>query len=139
MIVADIMTEGPLTVGETTSLGDAMLTMSDNDIRHLPVVRGSDVVGMLSDRDIGKLGVSMMGQIEGFEQVRAKLSEPVSKLMTGGVVTVDQDSDVSEAVDLMLDQKLGALCVVESGTSSLVGILSYVDVLKAARDALDDA
>lgn len=137
MIVADIMTEGPTTVTETTSIGDAMGVMSDEGVRHLPVVRGSDVVGMLSDRDVGKLGVSLFSDVEGYEQMKAKIAQPVSIMMTGGVVTVDQDSDVSEAVDLMLDEKLGALCVVESGTSSLVGIVSYVDVLKAARDALD--
>ncbi len=138
MIVADIMTEGPTTVTETTSIGDAMGVMSDEGVRHLPVVRGSDVVGMLSDRDVGKLGVSLFSDVEGLEQMKAKVAQPVSIMMTGGVVTVDQDSDVSEAVDLMLDEKLGALCVVESGTSSLVGIVSYVDVLKAARDALDN-
>ncbi|MDD9934189.1 MAG: CBS domain-containing protein [Myxococcales bacterium] len=135
--MADIMTEGPTTVTETTSIGDAMGVMSDEGVRHLPVVRGSDVVGMLSDRDVGKLGVSLFSDVEGYEQMKAKIAQPVSIMMTGGVVTVDQDSDVSEAVDLMLDEKLGALCVVESGTSSLVGIVSYVDVLKAARDALD--
>jgi acetoin utilization protein AcuB len=139
MIIADIMTEDPLTVTETTTLGDAMAVMSGRGIRHLPVVRGSDVVGVISDRDIGKLGLSSFSDVEGYEQLRARLAEPVTLMMTGGVVTVDQDSAVSEGVDLMLDEKVGAVCVVESGTSQLVGILSYVDVLRAARDILDQA
>lgn len=137
MIVQDIMTPDPTTVSETTSIGDAMSVLSESNIRHLPVTRGGDVVGILSDRDVAALGYRLANDVEAIESLRTRLSQPVSVLMTGGVVTVDQDSDVSEVVELLLEEKLSAVPVVESGTTSLVGIVSYIDVLRVAGEALD--
>lgn len=139
MIVEDIMTGNPMTVTETTTIAEAMNTMAEQGIRHLPVVRGEDVVGILSDRDFSSLGVALVNDVESYEQLRARLGQAVSALMSGGVVTADQDSDVTDVVDLMLDEKLAALPVVESGTQRLVGIVSYVDVLKAARELFENA
>ncbi|MDD9939822.1 MAG: CBS domain-containing protein [Myxococcales bacterium] len=141
MIVEEIMTEGPITVTETTSIGDAMSTMAEQGVRHLPVVRGErseDVIGILSDRDFSNLGLSLVNDVESYDQLRARLTEPVSVLMTADPVTIDQDASVAEVIDMMTDDKLSAIPVVESGTQRLVGIVSYVDVLKAARDRLDD-
>ncbi|MDH5671464.1 MAG: CBS domain-containing protein [Myxococcales bacterium] len=137
MIADDIMTRDPITVTEKVSIGEAMTTMSEQGIRHLPVVRGEDVVGILSDRDISGLGLSMVNDVESYDQLRARMSQPVTALMTGGVVTIDQDSTVSEVVELMLEEKLSAIPVVESGTQQLVGIVSYVDVLQAAQSLFD--
>ncbi|MDD9966865.1 MAG: CBS domain-containing protein [Myxococcales bacterium] len=141
MIVEEIMTEGPITVTETTTIGDAMSTMAEQGVRHLPVVRGErseDVIGILSDRDFSNLGLSLVNDVESYDQLRARLTEPVSVLMTADPVTIDQDASVAEVIDMMTDDKLSAIPVVESGTQRLVGIVSYVDVLKAARDRLDD-
>lgn len=140
MIAQELMTENPMTITETASVADAMKTMADEGIRHLPVVRGSrseTVVGILSDRDLASLGVARVASAESFDELRARMSQPVSTLMTGGVITVDADTEVAEVIDLMLDEKLSAVPVVESGTARLVGIVSYVDVLKAARDLFD--
>ena len=137
MIADDIMTRDPITVTEKVSIGEAKTTMSEQGIRHLPVVRGEDVVGILSDRDISGLGLSMVNDVESYDQLRARMSQPVTALMTGGVVTIDQDSTVSEVVELMLEEKLSAIPVVESGTQQLVGIVSYVDVLQAAQSLFD--
>ena len=71
--------------------------------------------------------------MENYDRVRERLLAPVSVLMTGGVVTAGREADVSELVDLMLDEKLSALPVVEDGTQQLVGIVSYIDVLRAAQ------
>ena len=52
------------------------------------------------------------------------------------VLFVHPESDVTEVVDLMIEHKIGALPVVEPGSLKLLGIVSYVDVLRAARDVL---
>jgi acetoin utilization protein AcuB len=49
---------------------------------------------------------------------------------------VDPETEVSEAIDLMIEHRIGALPVVEPDSTKLVGIVSYVDVLRAARDLL---
>lgn len=138
MLVEDIMTPKPQTVTETVSIGEAMTLMSEQGVRHLPVVRGNDVVGILSDRDFRNLGVSMVSDMYGYERLRTRLSQPVSVLMTGGVITIGRDASVAEVVDLLLEEKLSALPVVEPGSLELAGIVSYVDVLRTVEPLLQD-
>lgn len=139
MIAEDIMTRDPLTVTEATSIGEALTTLNEEGIRHLPVVRGGDVVGILSDRDFASIHGAVTGDEQSFDTLKARLNQPVSALMTGGVVTVDADSELTEIIDLMLDEKLSAVPVVETATQRLLGIVSYVDVLRAARPLFEDA
>lgn len=48
------------------------------------------------------------------------------------------DFEVSEAVDLMLENRIGAVPVVDPVNGDLVGILSYVDLLRGLRDEWAD-
>ena len=66
------------------------------------------------------------------------LSQPVSTLMSSDVITVGRDADAAEIVDLMLEERLSALPVVETGTRELAGIVSYVDLLRAAQPLLEE-
>ena len=136
MIAEEIMTSKPVTVTEEASIGEALAILSEAGIRHLPVVRGGDVVGILSDRDFGNLGLSMVSDAYSYDRIRARLAQPVSALMTGGVITVGRDTEMTEVVELMVDEKLSAVPVVETGTQELAGVLSYVDVLRAALPLL---
>jgi len=138
MIAEDIMTREPVTVTESVSIGEALRLLAEASIRHLPVVRNGDVVGILSDRDFRELGVPIIADGASYDRMRARLSQPVSVLMTGGVITVDRDADLSEVVEVMLEEKLSAVPVVESETTELAGIVSYVDVLRAVQPMLED-
>lgn len=133
MLAEDIMTRDPVTVTERVTIGEALNVLADQGIRHLPVVRGSEVVGILSDRDFTGLGVAIINDVQGYDQLRARLAQPVSTLMSGGVVTVSPDTEVVELVDLMVEEKLGALPVVGGEDDRLVGIVSYIDVLRATQ------
>lgn len=137
MTAEEIMTHDPATISEVATLGEALEILSELEIRHLPVVRDGEVVGMLSDRDIRTLGLSMITDVEGMEGLRTSLGARVTTLMTGDVITVDQDTSIKEVVELMISEKVGAIPVVESGTSQLVGIISYIDVLQAFGNKLD--
>jgi acetoin utilization protein AcuB len=130
MIAADIMTENPRTILATDPVSDAVDLLHSSNIRHLPVVdsRGQ-LIGILSDRDLGPL---MRTLIEGAETERlvVPLSDrPVADFMSGGVVSVGLDADVSEVIELMLDERIGAVPVVDAG-DYVRGIISYVDVLR---------
>ena len=137
MTAEEIMTENPVTVSETASLGEALEILSEMEIRHLPVVRKGEVVGMLSDRDLRALGLSTTADVQRMDAIRASLTARVTTLMTGDVVTVDRDTSLPEIVDLMISEKIGAIPVVDPDSDTLVGIISYIDVLKALRDLAD--
>ena len=118
-------------------MGAALEVMEEQGIRHLPVVRGREVIGMLSDRDVRGVGVSLVHDLESLDQLQAKLRQKVTEVMSGNVLSVGPQSDVGEVVDLILDEKVSAVPVVDEETSDLVGIVSYVDVLRAVRNSLD--
>jgi acetoin utilization protein AcuB len=136
MTAEDIMTNDVLTIEETSSIGDAMQTMQEASIRHLPVVRGREVVGMLSDRDFRSLGLDAVMDMETMDAVRTRLSASVLTLMSGNVLSVDQSADIKDIIDLMVDEKIGAVPVIDEDTNDLVGLVSYIDVLRALRDEL---
>ncbi len=137
MTAEEIMTENPVTVSEKASLAEALEILSEMEIRHLPVVRKGEVVGMLSDRDIRALGLSTTTDVARMDAIRSSLTASVTTLMTGDVMTVDRDTGLGEIVDLMISEKIGAIPVVDSDSGTLVGIISYIDVLKAVRDLTD--
>lgn len=136
MIVGDIMTPDPTTVSTTDSIGDALDTLVELDIRHLPVVDGGRLVGLLSDRDLRTYALPARIEFNNPEKAAARLNHGVSELMSGDVVSVSQEDEVIDLVRLMIDHKFGAVPVVDPVEGTLVGIVSYLDVLRAVEDLL---
>jgi len=130
MRVESVMTPEPLTIRPDASIYDAMTLMMERDIRHLPVVdsRG-ELVGMISDRDLRRFSLSLE---EDQSKLKERLRADVMQLTHTDVVTVTTEDEVKDAIDEMLEAKVGALPVVDAVDSSrLAGILSYVDILRA--------
>ena len=134
MLVCDAMTTNPIVIHPAASLGDAAETMFERGFRHLPVVEGGALVGMLSDRDLRSLIAPRLADAEAPDALRARYDAPVSEVMVPDVESIDPESSLGEAIDRLLEAKVGALPVVEPGTGELRGILSYVDVLRALRE-----
>ena len=131
MFVTEIMTEDPRTVGPDDTVSEAAIVLQSLGIRHLPVVDdGGMLVGMLSDRDLGPLMKTFLDGAEADNMVVPLSARPVSDLMSGGVISVGDDASVEEVVELMLDNRIGAVPVVDAD-GGLIGIVSYVDVLRA--------
>ena len=137
MSAQDLMTPNPVTVPPDATLAEVWDLMRDRGIRHVPVVDGGTLVGMVSDRDLAHVDLPRFLTLEGAEALRRELSVPVAKMMASGLVVVDADAEMGEVVDLLIEHRVGALPVVRPGTGELVGIVSYVDVLRAVRDSLD--
>lgn len=132
MVVDEIMSPKPVSVEADQTVREALRRLITEDIRHLPVVDQGALVGMVSDRDVRGLASEVLSGNELSEQ----LSRPVSEVMSSDVVSVDPETEIGEAIDLMIEHRIGALPVVAD--TQLVGILSYVDVLRAARPALEE-
>ena len=124
----DLMTEDPITVRTTSTIREAARLLQTLDIRHLPVVdEEGALVGMLSDRDLRGLSPLVVGG--DFEGSPDGLDARVSTVMSADVLSVETEDDLSAVVELMLENKVGAVPVVD-GDGALVGIVSYMDVLR---------
>jgi CBS domain-containing protein len=133
-----LMTTDPVTVTTKATIAEALALMRDLDIRHVPVVEHGALVGMLSDRDLAYLDVGASLTDVGATRLRRELSTPVVKAMSSDVIYVEPETDVSEIVALLLEHKIGAVPVVHPDTRAVVGIVSYIDVLRAVQDALEE-
>lgn len=121
---SDIMTEKVVTIRQTSTVREALKLLAQLDVRHLPVVdEHSELVGMLSERDLLRLRRST-----------EVLNRAVSEVMSSDVLVVTPTTHVDEIIDLMTEHRIGALPVVDND-SQLAGIVSYVDVLRAAGRA----
>lgn len=132
MQARDVMTPKPLTGSTHSSVSEVMETMLDKDIRHLPIVSGSKLVGMISDRDVRQFSHNILSDVA---RARAQLRTPIGDMMSGDVLTADPEDDVDEVIELMVENKVGAVPIVD-GDGALVGIVSYVDILRAAAGKL---
>lgn len=130
MIASEVMTREPTAIRADARVRDAIETLRAMEVRHLPVVNEDDgLVGMLSDRDFGGPRLPTLGEIELLGPSRLALDGAVSEIMTAGVVSVEEDTDVREIADLLIENKIGAVPVVNQ-EGRLVGIVSYIDILR---------
>jgi acetoin utilization protein AcuB len=137
MTARELMTGSPATVTPQTTIAEAWDLMRELDVRHLPVVDGEALVGMVSDRDLGNLDVARLLTEEGADALRRRFTLPVVQIMSTDVVAAEPDTEMSELITLLLEHKVGALPVILPGTRQIVGIVSYIDVLRAVGDALE--
>ena len=138
MNARDVMTPNPMTIRSQATVAEAWDLMGEMEIRHVPVVDDGTLVGMLSDRDLGRLDVTRMLVAEGADALRQELATPVAKLMSLDVIAAEPETELGNIVDVLVEQKVGALPVVHPDTRELVGIISYIDVLRALQDLLGE-
>jgi acetoin utilization protein AcuB len=129
MKIRDIMTTPPITVGLEMPVLEAQQLMATNRIRHLPVTDAGRLMGIVTDRDI-RLNLPSPATSLSVWEVNYLLARlTVESAMRRAVITVDPDREATEAAQIMLDHKIGALPVVDGGT--LVGIVTETDMLRA--------
>jgi acetoin utilization protein AcuB len=137
MTARELMTKSPATVTPQTTTAEAWDLMRELDVRHLPVVDGEALVGMVSDRDLGNFDVARLLTEEGADTLRRRLTLPDIQIMSTDVVAAEPDTEMSDLIAMLLEHKVGALPVILPGTRQIVGIVSYIDVLRAVGDELE--
>jgi acetoin utilization protein AcuB len=124
-----------LTLTPNETIGQADELMNTNRIRQLPVVQEKELVGIVTDRDIRSfLNGSFLESVEAREE---GLNTKVREIMTTEPMTVSPDDDLQEAVELMIDQRIGGIPVVDKA-EGLVGIVTYVDILRCFLHRLQE-
>jgi acetoin utilization protein AcuB len=138
MKARDVMTPNPITVAPQATLAEVWDIMREADIRHVPVARAGILIGMLSDRDLASLDVGRVLTTEGADALRRTLGTPVVAAMSSDVISIGPEADLNDVIDLMIENKVGAIPVVLPDTGELVGIASYVDVLRAVQELVSE-
>jgi len=134
MKARDVMTPNPITVAPDATLAEVWDLMREADIRHVPVVQAGALVGMVSDRDLALLDVARVLTTDGADALRRTLATPVVTMMSSDVIFVEMDDDLDDVIELMLEHKVGAIPVARSDGRDVMGIISYIDVLRGIQD-----
>jgi acetoin utilization protein AcuB len=125
--IAQFMTSSVHTIGRDQSLSVAHELMNRHRIRHLPVMDGGELIGIVSQRDlyfVEALGDTPPGDIR------------VEEAMTQDVFEAARDTPLSEVAATMIERKLGSAVVTQRGR--VVGVFSTIDGLKALRKYLPE-
>lgn len=135
MKVSNLMITNPVSVVPSDTIQQAQDIMDEEDIRQLPVVEEKELIGIITDRDIRSfLGGHRYNTLE--EQEMA-LSVKVSAVMTDKPITLSPDDELREAVELLIEEKVGGIPVVDP-EGGLLGIITYVDVLRFFFEQMED-
>lgn len=135
MLVRDWMTREPLVVSPKTSIEEAVRTMRENRVRHLPVVsKGDHLIGLVSQTDLLQASPSPATSLSVWEInfLLAKLQ--VRDAMTTDVVVVEEECPLEEAALVMAEHKIGCLPVVRG--RRLVGIITETDLFNIFTEQL---
>jgi acetoin utilization protein AcuB len=124
--VREYMTPAPLTIAPNRMLSEAVQTMRDKHVRHLPVLDGGRVVGVLSQRD-----VLIIESLPGVNPDEVQVEEA----MVQDVFTVRPETPVGEAIETMIDRKLGSAIVTED--ERVLGVFTTIDALRALHHLLE--
>lgn len=138
MRVGDLMTTDVLTLNEDDTLDLAHMEMSLARVRHLPVVRGGRLVGLVTHRDILRSMCSVFADLDALEQSDLLKGVTVREIMQANVRTAEPDDDAADAARTLLEGKFGCLPVVEGG-DKLVGIITEADFVELAVAYLEES
>lgn len=116
--VSRIMTKRPKSIGPKTSVVSAAKTMRTARVGSLFVKKGKQLVGIVTDTDIVRRGVSTNKNL-------GKMT--VEKIMTTPICSIESNQPVDDAQDMMGDLGVRHLAVTQGGT--IVGVISVRDLL----------
>jgi acetoin utilization protein AcuB len=134
-LVRDHMTSPASSISKDARLLDAALMLRSTGFRHLPIVDGARLVGIITDRDIHRFAPSLLGRITQEEYNAIFENTPLERVMTRDPLTVAPETPLRDAAALLQEKKLGCLPVVEDGR--LIGIITVTDMLEVLLGLLD--
>jgi len=125
-VVRQYMTPSPHTIGPTRPLAAARRMMQEHGIRHLPVLDGGRIVGLLSERDL-----FLVESLPNVNPTNVRVEEA----MVQEVFIVEPDTPVGEVVERMIARKVGSAVVCDG--DRVVGVFTTIDALGALHELLE--
>jgi CBS domain-containing protein len=132
--VGAMMQQQIITATPDMALADVQRLMQDSRIRHVPVVSGKRLVGIITDRDVREASPSPATTLTRGEIAYQMATTPIKQCMTHDVVWIGPDMDMVQATRLLLQRQFGCLPVVDHDT--LVGIITEMDCLRAFLESI---
>ena len=126
--VRDIMGKSLVTISVSERLSTVEDIMTLGQVRHMPVVRGGKLVGVVSQRDLLRASLSVLSQHRGAERRAFLHVVEIARVMSAPPIVIGPDATVEEAALVMAEKKIGCLPVVENG--HLLGMVTETDVLR---------
>ena len=128
MIVGEVMSKKLITIKKSDSLKKAQDIMVEKSIRHLPVIDGKELLGIITESDIrgafmGKGTKTSSGKVRPLSPAKMKVSD----YMTPDPMVVVPETHIEDAALIIYKYKIGALPVIKR--NKLVGIVSIMDIL----------
>lgn len=122
-LVQTIMSTSLASVDENQSVETAGKLMKIRHVRHLPVInKKNELVGVISQHDV---------------DAATDKTAPVRFYMVGNVQILDRSTNVKQAIDVLLKNKISSVLIADS--EEVIGIVTTTDLLKLLRDLLDDS
>lgn len=124
--IADYMTVSPYSTGDDQPLAHAHHVMREHHIRHLPVLNGGRLVGILSDRDL-----AFVENLRDVDATKVRVDEAMSPTP----YAVKKTARLGEVAREMAEHRYGSAVVMEN--ERVIGVFTTVDALRALADACD--
>ena len=126
--VRDIMETKLVTISASERLSMVEDIMRLGRVRHMPVVQGGKLVGVVSERDLLRASLSVLSEHRDAERRMFLHVVEISRVMSSPPIVVAPDATIREAALLMADRKIGCLPVVAG--DELLGMVTETDVLR---------
>ena len=137
LLVRNWMTEKLVTLSPETSVSEALTLCRERRIRHIPILEGGHLVGVVTDRDLRDASPALGDP----ERASALQKIRVGDVMTREVITTDPEDSIENAAQVMYEHKIQSLPVVTEGPvvdegwavaeEELLGIVTSSDVMRA--------
>jgi CBS domain-containing protein len=132
-LVSDWMTRDVITIAPETTLKNAHDIMNDKNIRRLPVVSDSKVVGIVTLGDIRGAEPSQATSLSIWEVNHLLAELKVDEIMSRKVASIQQTEIIGDAAKIMLEKKFSGLPVVDE-EDHLVGIITESDIFRLVEN-----
>jgi CBS domain-containing protein len=126
--VRDIMETKLVTISASERLSMVEDIMTLGRVRHMPVVQGGRLVGVVSERDLLRASLSVLSEHRDAERRAFLHVVEISRVMSTPPIVIGPDATIEQAALLMADKKIGCLPVVAG--EELVGMVTETDVLR---------
>jgi len=126
--VRDIMETKLVTISASERMSTLEDIMTLGHVRHMPVVQGGRLVGVVSERDLLRASLSELSRHHDDERRAFLHVVEIARVMSTPPIVIEPDAAIEEAASIMAEKKIGCLPVVDG--DQLVGLVTETDVLR---------